>query len=73
MNWETYKILAIDGKYSFPYLSFSVFNLHTQMCGVGRKLFEELPKGRGRKPSEVSMIFYAVFLLTELHPVIISF
>ena len=29
MNWETYKILAIDEKYIFPCLSFSVFNLHT--------------------------------------------
>ena len=31
------------------------------MCGVGRKFFEELPKGRGRVLSQV-------FVATELHP-----
>ena len=35
---------------------------------MGWNLFEELPKERGRKPSKVSMIFYVVFVATELHP-----
>ena len=32
-----------------------------------------IPKERGRKPSEVSVIFYAVFIATELHSDTISF
>ena len=40
---------------------------------MGWKIFEELPKERGRKPSAVSVILYAVFVATELHPDIISF
>ena len=39
----------------------------------GWNLFEELPKGRERKQSEVSMIFYTGFEATELQPDNISF
>ena len=40
---------------------------------MGWKLFEELPKRRGKKPSEVSMIFYTAVVVTELHPDIAFF
>ena len=35
---------------------------------MGWKLLEELPKGRGKKPTEVLMILYVVFVASELHP-----
>ena len=35
---------------------------------MGSEHFKELPKGRGRVPSEAWMILYVVFVATEKHP-----
>ena len=42
------------------------------MCS-GLEDFWRTSKREGRKPSAVSVILYAVFVATELHPDIISF
>ena len=52
---------------------FAIFTYFIHRCGVGWKLFEELPKEMGRNPSKVSIIIYVVFVATELHPDIIFF
>ena len=59
--------------WSLPYLPFSLAVINLPEVWSGCKLFAEVLKGKGRKPSEVSMILYVVFVATELHPDTIFF
>ena len=54
-------------------MPFSLAVINLLEVWSGWKLFAELLKGKGRKPSEVSMILYVVFVATELHPDTIFF
>ena len=57
----------------FAILPFSFTAINLLELWSGLEAFEELLKGKGRKPSEVLMILYVVFVATELHPDTIFF